>query len=59
MTAAAPRQPGILGQLLSAIDGAQAAQAGNTVTVTVPPAQLEPAVHQLAAGPGHRLLRGL
>jgi Ni,Fe-hydrogenase III large subunit/Ni,Fe-hydrogenase III component G len=52
MTAVTPRQPGTLAQLLSTIDGAQAAEAGNAVTVKVPAAQLEPAVHQLATGGG-------
>jgi Ni,Fe-hydrogenase III large subunit/Ni,Fe-hydrogenase III component G len=54
VTALQPVPPGTLASLLGAIDGASVRGAGGVVTVDVPAAQLEAAVHHLAAG-GARL----
>lgn len=54
MTTVTPRQPGILAQLLTAVDGARLTESGNALTVRVPAAQLEATVHHLASG-GARL----
>jgi Ni,Fe-hydrogenase III large subunit/Ni,Fe-hydrogenase III component G len=54
VTAVQPGPPGTLARLLSVIDGAHLAEAGNTLTVQVPTAHLETAVHHLATA-GARL----
>jgi Ni,Fe-hydrogenase III large subunit/Ni,Fe-hydrogenase III component G len=54
MTAIRPEAPEVLTNLLGAVAGAAYRDEGNTVTVEVPAAQLETAVHHLAAA-GARL----